>query len=437
MISTIPSIPKAVEAIHRGDSTPIQFVDLCLDQIARLDSRVHAWVSVDTEGARREAERLTALARRGQILGPLHGIPVAIKDIIDVAGWPTACGSPLRTNRVATADAELVSRLRRAGAIILGKTVTTEFASFDPPPTCNPWNLERTPGGSSSGSAAAVATQMCLAAIGSQTGGSIVRPASFCGVVGLKPTYGAVSLSGIEPLAWHMDHPGPITACVEDAACLLRVISDMAAETDSDSDASPLAILPGFFFDRADAAVRQVFAATVERVRSAGMSFESLTDVRVDFEEILISHRRIMAVEAAAHHRQAYQSTPGQFGKRIASLIDEGLACSAVDYAAALRHQSQVRDQLAPIFAGGHLLATPATTTAAPKRDTTGDPAFNSPWSFSGLPSITIPAGLTDDGLPCGLQLVGPAHSEPRLLRLAAHCETVLAFRDRPSLSAE
>ncbi len=211
--------------IRSGELSPVELVKYCLTQIDRLEDQLHAWVLVDRDGARAAARRAAEELARGHDLGPLHGIPLGIKDIIDVAGWPTLAGSRVRDNRPAGHDAPLVAQLRAAGAIFLGKTVTTEFACFDPPPTRNPWNIDRTPGGSSSGSAAAVAVGMCVAAIGSQTGGSITRPASFCGVAGLKPTFGCVSLEGIVPISPRLDHPGPICRSAGDLAVLLQAIA--------------------------------------------------------------------------------------------------------------------------------------------------------------------------------------------------------------------
>ena len=225
-MDAFPPIAELVCKIRDKRLTPRELVDACLKRIERVEPDVRAWVSVDAEGARRRADELTELAARGEILGPLHGIPIGIKDIIDVAGWPTRAGSPLRDGHLAREDAAVVARLRNAGAIILGKTVTTEFAWIDPPPTRNPWDATRTPGGSSSGSAAAVASGMCVAAIGSQTGGSIIRPASYCGVCGLKPTFGVVSRVGVLPLSISLDHVGPIARCVDDLAVVFGVIAD-------------------------------------------------------------------------------------------------------------------------------------------------------------------------------------------------------------------
>src|SRR5262245_54731433 len=219
------TIHAAAEDIRRGRLSPIDLLERCLQQIDRYEPRVRAWVFVDRDGARAEARRLTDEMKRAQVRGPLHGIPLAIKDIFDVFDWPTAAGSKLWANAVARQDSTVVRKLRQPGAGFLGKTVTTQYASFDPPVTRNPWETSRTPGGSSSGSAAALACGMCPGALGSQTGGSITRPASYCGVTGIKPTYGRVSCSGVIPLAASMDHPGAMATCVRDLAILLHVIA--------------------------------------------------------------------------------------------------------------------------------------------------------------------------------------------------------------------
>ncbi len=204
---TIEGVGKALRA---GKTSCAAVLEHCFHQIDLWDERVHAWVIVDRAGAMHQARALDAELAEGKCRGPLHGIPLGIKDIIDVQGLPTAAGFRPWRERVAASDAVIVAKLRQAGAVILGKTVTTQFAWVDPPPTRNPWNLECTPGGSSSGSAAAVATGMCLGAIGTQTGGSIIRPASFCGVAGFKPLHRFVSTDGVLPFAPSLDHPGPI-----------------------------------------------------------------------------------------------------------------------------------------------------------------------------------------------------------------------------------
>src|SRR6266851_1740133 len=210
------TIYQAADEIRQGRLSPSELLRDCLSQIDRYEPKVQAWVFVDRDRAQAQCEALTLEIERGNYRGPLHGIPLGIKDIFDVFDWPTAAGSPLWKQSIARRDATVVARLRQAGAIFLGKTATTQYASFDPSPTRNPWNPARTPGGSSSGSAAAVACGMCLGALGSQTGGSITRPASYCGVLGCKPTYGRVSTAGVVPLAPSMDHVGPMARCVHD-----------------------------------------------------------------------------------------------------------------------------------------------------------------------------------------------------------------------------
>src|SRR5438034_2421832 len=218
------TIAAAAQAIRDGRLSPVTLLDACLERIDRYEPRVHAWVFVDHAYAREQAETATAELKQGIRRGPLQGMPLGIKDIFDVFDWPTAAGSRLWAESVARQDATVVRRLRQAGAVFLGKTVTTQYASFDPPPTRNPWDRERTPGGSSSGSAAAVACGMCLGALGSQTGGSITRPAAFCGVCGLKPSWGRVSAEGVLPLAPSLDHVGVMAPSVRDLAILLQLI---------------------------------------------------------------------------------------------------------------------------------------------------------------------------------------------------------------------
>jgi aspartyl-tRNA(Asn)/glutamyl-tRNA(Gln) amidotransferase subunit A len=405
------TITSAAEAMRRGELSPGELVEQCLQRIARYEPSIHAWVSVDEQGARKEAERLAAELARGFDRGPLHGIPIGIKDIIDVAGWPTQAGSPLRRDHRASQDAPLVARLRAAGAIILGKTVTTEFACFDPPPTRNPWNLDRTPGGSSSGSAAAVATGMCLGAIGTQTGGSIIRPASFCGVCGCKPAHGSISLQGIVPVAPTLDHPGPVARSVADLEILLRAILNVPPSE------APV--------------VRQL----EQMMTPALPKIFDMKEIVSNLEEVLAMHRRIMAYEAAQTHRETFPERRDQYGPCVASLLDEGLAISLADYQAALTHRDQFRrktlavlEQMLPVY------MTPATVGPAPGLETTGDPRFNSPWSYAGLPVISIPCGLSNEGLPMAMQLIGHPERMEQLFTIARMTEEQFNFTALPPL---
>jgi Asp-tRNA(Asn)/Glu-tRNA(Gln) amidotransferase A subunit family amidase len=440
MITELPPLVEAAEAIRAKRLAPLELVECCLDRIRKWDERIHAWVLVDESGARRAAEQAASEIRHGHWRGPLHGVPLGVKDIIDVAGLPTKAGSPLRENHLAEKDAPLVARLRECGAIVLGKTVTTEFAGFDPPETRNPWNLDHTPGGSSSGSAAALAAGMCPLALGSQTGGSITRPAAFCGVAGLKPRYGVLPLEGIVPLAYHLDHPGPLARTAADLRVFWHAYhgaahGDSQPIADWTSRLGPprLVKLEGYFWNEAAPDVRASVDAALATLARAGAEIAPY-----DWSEITqvhSMHRRIMAVEAAEFHRSNFAKGPASYKPKNREIIEEGLAISAVDYAAALAAQRDLKFRLRETLPrlGADAFVLPATSTTAPGRESTGDPKFNSPWSYSGLPVVNIPCGLAPNGLPCGLQLVGLADEFP-LLDVAVWCEHRLGFSATPEL---
>ncbi len=418
------TIQTAARALREGKITCVSLLEECLDHIDRHEDKVRAWVLVDRPRARAEAEARDRELRQGCDRGLLHGVPMGIKDIFDVFDWPTACGSALWRNAVARQDAPAVARLRQAGAVLVGKTVTTQYASFDPPPTRNPWNLARTPGGSSSGSAAAVAARMCLAALGSQTGGSITRPASYCGVPACKPTYGIISLDGILPLAASMDHPGPMASCVFDVAAVLQAIADPGAPdwvTPLRGELRPPVLgRPRGIFERlADDAVRAMTEETCRKWAARGATIRDVA-LPAGFAEVTARHRIVMAVEAAAFHQERLRRHPDDYGPRIRSLLEEGLACPAVEYARTKEHQARLKADMAAVFHDVDALLCPATTMPAPDAATTGDPAFNSPWSYTGLPVVSIPTELSPDGLPVGVQLVGAARSEGLLFQAAA-----------------
>jgi len=439
------SILEHAQAFRAGRYSPLEVVEDCLSRIEALDDKIHAWVLVDAEDAREAAARAAAELAAGQDRGPLSGIPVGIKDIVDVAGWPTEAGSTLRRGHMAQRDATVVARLREAGAVILGKTVTTEFACFDPPPTRNPWNLRHTPGGSSSGSAAAVALGMCLTAIGSQTGGSINRPASYCGICGLKPTFGRVSVAGVVPVSFHLDHIGPLGGRVSDLAAVLQAIAGHDERDPLSQDRpvdeylrdvgrslAPRLGLVGEFLDQADATIRDETLAAIERLRDGGATVETI-NMPESMRRVGSLHRRIMAVEAAEVHRGTFATHRSAYGPRIASLIDEGLCTTAVDYAEALRWQRPMRRDVVEAMAHFDALLAPATPTTAPADlSTTGDPRLNSPLSYLGLPTVSFPCSLAADGMPCALQLIGRPLEERPLLAMAAWCESQLGFDALP-----
>lgn len=420
------TIIGTAQALKAGRRTCVDVVQSCLAQIEHWEARVHAWVSIDREGALVRARELDAELTAGKWRGALHGIPIGIKDLVDVAGWPTAAGADWLKQNIATSDSPIVARLRAAGAIILGKTITTQFACFDPPATRNPWNLERTPGGSSSGSAAAVATGMCLGAIGSQTGGSITRPASFCGVAGCKPTFGLVPVEGVYPLAASMDHPGPIARSVRDLEILLTVIADLPAAKPAAPSALQLGRLRGMFADRAEPQSLAVFETALDSLVRAGASISDVS-LPPEFDDVLKCHRVVITKEVAALHRQSLPLHRDGYLPAIRGLIEEGLTVADADYARCREHQRVLSRRMDELIPPCDALVCPATVAPAPTVETTGDPAFNAPWSYTGQPTVCVPSGLSPEGLPLGLQFVGKHHGESDLFSTAAWCEGVLA----------
>jgi aspartyl-tRNA(Asn)/glutamyl-tRNA(Gln) amidotransferase subunit A len=433
----LPTLHAAAEQVRGGSLSCVDLVESCLERIDRHEEKVRAWVFVDRDLARHQARRRDDELRRGQWRGPLHGIPIGIKDIFDVFDWPTAAGSRLWQHSLARQDATVVERLRQAGAVFVGKTVTTQYASFDPPPTRNPWGLSRTPGGSSSGSAAALACGMCLGALASQTGGSIHRPASYCGVAGCKPTFGRVSTHGVVPLAYSMDHPGPMARCVRDLAPLLQIIAgadpldpgcsslpvpDYGALLKGSPRPPRLGRLRGLFEHRAEPATLQLLDDIQRRLQTRGAEVVEVA-LPAAFAEVSERHRVVMAVESASFHAERLRRHPDDYGPRIRALLEEGLACPAPEYARCKEHQAQLRRAMEPCLDGVDALLMAAAPGPAPDAATTGDPVFNSPWSYLGFPTVSFPAGTSPDGLPLAIQLAGGPWTEGDLLVTAAWCE--------------
>ena len=454
-------VVEAVRALRAGDLGPVGILDECLERIEASEPEVGAWVEIDADGARRTAAWQAALPREEARGLPLLGIPLGVKDIIDTAGLPTRAGSVLRAGHRAERDAPIVKILRDLGAIVLGKTETTQFACSDPARTRNPWNLERSPGGSSAGSAAAVASGMCLAALGTQTGGSITRPASFCGVASFKGAWGAWPLEGIVPVSRHLDHVGPMARSVADLALLwtlveMRLHPDRAADLARRSEAivagewrppvrsrpdqrhgwepPRLAVIEEYFFEESEASALDAFKACIARLEEAGAAIERIA-LPASFAGMPASHRMVMAVEAAQVHREDFAARPETYRPGITRLIEEGLSVSAVDYRAARVQQQRFAADLAAALdapagpAQPAIALSPATVSSAPPlaEQSTGDPRFNSVWAFSGLPTCGVPACLGVDRLPLSLQL-GAARESFALFQAAAWCEAVLEF---------
>lgn len=437
------SLSEAAAAIAAGRLSPGELLDATLDRIERVDPRVHAWARVRADDARAAARKATG--------GALRGIPIGVKDIFYTEGVETSCGSKIMAGFTPAYDATAVARLRRAGAVIVGKTHTTEFASFDPSPARNPWALGHTPGGSSSGSAAALAARMCQGALGSQTSGSICRPSAFCGVVGLKPTFGRVSRYGVHPLAWTLDHPGPMARTVRDVAMLFDAIAG-PDPNDPSTVAAPSAARAADELDDArasDAAVRGLRVGVPDRYFDENLDPEGATayrealrvlgdvgcrveNVRLPdlFEAAMDAHEIIHNTEAAAVHADTYRARPDDYGHRLRAIIETGFHVPAPAYLRAQQIRTLLIEEMRDLLQTVDVLATPSAPGPAPAGlASTGSPVYNRPFSFLGFPSVTVPCGFTNAGLPLGLQLGGRPFDEVTVLRLAAAYETATSWR--------
>ena len=423
-------VAAAAGRIRDGALSPVALVEALLSRIKVLEPRLEAWVHVDEAGARAAAVALEADAKAGRIRGPLHGVPVGVKDIFHVAGLPTRAGSGPFAHSVPTVDATSVARLRAAGAIVLGKTHTTEFAFRDPAPTRNPWTREHTPGGSSSGSAAAVAARMAPLALGSQTVGSVLRPAAYCGVVGLKPTHGLVPADGVLPLAWSLDHVGVFCRSVADAALVLGVLA--ARAVDIVVPRAPKLALATELVDRADAGTAAQLRAAAAAFARAGATISEVK-LPASFAAIHEAGQRVLEAEAGAYHEPTLAKYRAQYGASIAELADIGLRQSAAIYVRANRARAAFRDDVMPLLSEYDALLSPTAPGPAPAGlKWTGDASLCAPWSSAGTPSISLPSGVDDTGLPQAIQLVAAAGAEGRLLSVAAWCEQILGFRAAP-----
>jgi Asp-tRNA(Asn)/Glu-tRNA(Gln) amidotransferase A subunit family amidase len=430
---------RQVDLLERGLASSAELVDAALERIALLDGRLRAWATVDADGARAAAARSDLRAADGRRRSRLDGLPIGLKDLIDTKGLRTTYGSPIFRDHVPDRDAQVVSRLRRAGAVIIGKTISTEFATFDPGPTRNPWNETHTPGGSSSGSAAAVAAGMVPAAIGTQTGGSTIRPASYCGVVGYIPSPGWIDRSGILPCSWSLDRVGLFGGSVADVslvleACLRGGGADPRRRR-VEAWASPAPGTVGILealVERASPAMQRAVRGAADLLAGAGWSVAPVTAPDLDVAHA--AHFLIMRVEIAAAHGDLYDRQRASFGPQISALVETGRRIAASDYVRALRLRGRIRAAWDELLGGLDMLLVPAAVgEAEASLETIGDPVMNLFATFGGLPAITVPAGLGDRGLPLGVQLIAGPDRDAELLAIAARTEALIAFV-RPEL---
>jgi Asp-tRNA(Asn)/Glu-tRNA(Gln) amidotransferase A subunit family amidase len=369
---------------------------------------------------------------------PLLGALAGIKDIFHVDGFPTRAGSQLPPEALAGPQASSVTRLLDDGAIVLGKTVTAEFAYFAPGPTRNPRHRDHTPGGSSSGSAAAVAAGLCPFALGTQTIGSIIRPASFCGVVGFKPSYGRIAADGVIPLSPSLDHVGIIAF---DVATAREVARSLFGEWhDVPRGAAPtLGIPAGPYFARAEAVSKHHFDLAVAALSRAGVAVRTVA-VLSDFDEVVDRHQVILAAEAAQVHAEWFRQYSDLYHPRTAQLIRDGQGIDSVQLEAARKGQAVLRQTLQAVMdrVSVHVWVAPSTVGPAPKGlESTGDPILNLPWTQAGLPAITIPCGVDFEGLPLGLQLIGRWNEDEQLLTWAEDLAALLPPVEFPAVQPE
>ncbi len=435
--------------IRDKELSAVEVAESFLARMDALEPQLQAWVYIDRERVLADAQQRQLELERNPNVGPLHGVPIGVKDLFYTAGIPTTACSKVYRDFVPSYDAESLARLKRGGAIVLGKTVTTEFACMDPSETKNPWNPAHTPGGSSSGSAVSVATRMCPVALGSQTVGSVLRPSSYNGVVGLKPTYGRVSRYGVIPVSWSLDTVGWMTRTVEDAALLLQVTAGPdprdpvaarfpAGDYLSNLESAPpprIGLIRPFFMEESDFETQTNVLASVQKLTGAGASVEEVELPR-SFQTAIDDQQIIMATEAAAFHKPMYEKQAEDYRPLLRAMLRRGLETDAVTYAQALERRLRFITEMDTLSEKVDVLLTPSTPTPALADITnTGNTRFQGPWTSCGLPTITLPSGLAGSGLPLGLQLIAARFQEERLLSAARWCEKVLDVQLTPPIA--
>ena len=407
--------------IEAGELTPRAVVDVCAEAIAAHEKEVQAFVALDLVAARHSADnpKLAAL--------PLFGLPVGVKDIFDTFDFPTEYGSPIYAGFQPRADAAAVALTRRAGGVVLGKTATTEFATMVPAATRNPHNLDHTPGGSSSGSCAAVAASMLPIAFGSQTAGSVIRPASFCGVAGFKPSYRLIPTAGVKDVAPHLDTAGVFAAGVADVAFMTAAILDRDLRVDRSPPAAPrIALTRTHLWSKASAAMQRAVERAARAAEKAGAKVVDLTLPAI-LEEAYAAQFVIQDHETFRSRSYEYDAHRDKLGKELRESLDAAAAITADAYDAARRTAKRARQALADLMAEHDVILTASAPGAAPKGlGSTGNPMFNRLWTLMGTPCVNVP-GLSEDGLPLGIQIVGRFGRDRAALEAAAFVERAIA----------
>jgi aspartyl-tRNA(Asn)/glutamyl-tRNA(Gln) amidotransferase subunit A len=457
------TIRDAGRLLQSRTVSPVELTRAFLQRIEQLDATLQSYITVLADRALSEARHAEAEILRGDYRGPLHGIPIALKDLYDTQGIRTTASSRVMANRVPAEDATTTARLAAAGSILLGKLAMHEFALGGPDPTCgfplarNPWNLSHIPGGSSSGSGAAVAAGLCMGSLGSCTGGSIRGPASYCSIVGLKPTYGRVSRYGVVPLSWTLDHCGPMAWTVEDTALMLQAIAGYDPKDPTSSrapvpdyatalvdDVKGMTIgVPRHFFFADDPQINPETLAVVET------ALKTLQELGAHVVEVKIPSLRyagasqpvIMLSEAFTYHARNLRSKPEEFGDMVRARFRTGALFTSAEYVQAQRVRNVIKRDFANVLQRVDLIASPTMSNPPPEfqhidvMTTARVPSFTGPYNLTGMPAISVPCGFTANGLPIGLQLAGKPFDEPTVLRAAyTFQQRVRLFEKRPSI---
>jgi len=461
-MNTISSVSELAPRVRTKEISPVEITRECLSRIERLNPSLNAFITVTAESAMAEARAAEEEILHGKWRGPLHGIPIALKDLIDTAGVRTTSASALHENRVPMEDAEIVRRLHQAGAVLVGKNNLHEFAYGGSSLVShfgdvhNPWDAKRIAGGSSGGSAASVAAGMCCAAIGTDTAGSIREPAALCGCVGLKPTYGRVPSRGVIPLSVSLDHVGPLAATVSDAAMVLQAIAgyDPCDITSSDVPVADyvsglkdgarmlrVGVLRAYFFDDLDAEVSSA-------MQHALLGIETLVREVRDIQLEVPTDRTLQAAESYAYHAESVAKNPDLYKAETLRRIRTGEKISTADYIRQRSELEETRRTIRDVFSTVDLLVTPTTPITAPEiAELKASPDAlrpaelkllrnTRPFNVWGLPAISIPCGFTQSGLPIGLQIAGPPWREDLVLRLAHVYEQATAWHKRHPLNS-
>ncbi|HJX44673.1 MAG TPA: amidase [Geodermatophilus sp.] len=452
-------IAEAARQIEQRTLSPVELVQSALDRIEEVEGRLNAFVVVTADQALEAARQAEQEIGDGGYRGPLHGIPVGIKDLYDVAGLPTTSSSAVRSDHLAAEDSACVARLREAGAVVVGKTHTHEFAyGVLTPTTRNPWDTGRVPGGSSGGSGAAVAAGECLVGMGTDTGGSIRIPASVCGTVGLKPTFGRVSRSGITSLCWSLDHAGPLTRTVRDAALTLQAIAgfdardpgsarepvpDFTADLDAGVRGLTLGVPVNYFFDDVDP---EVEAAVREGIAVLEAQGATLREVEIPYaDQMMAVEFGVLVPEASAYHQEMLRESGERYTDDVRVFLDVGETILATQYIKALRVRTLVQQAFRRAFEGLDALVCPTLPAAAAE---VGQTTFtfpggkekavidawvghSAPGNITGLPALTVPCGSTSAGLPIGLQVIGRPFDEVGVLRVGQAHESATDWSTR------